>query len=64
MIDILIGIYKEQYDMRYDPKTKTLFIYTPMLVKDYVHLKRLIKIKIKEIEDIRIIGSSRWEKIY
>lgn len=58
MINELMKKYK-QYRMRYDPSNKTLFIYTPMLVKDYVNLKNIIKRYKLEIEDIRLIGSNK-----
>ena len=55
MINELMKKY-EQYLMRYDPSNKTLFIYTSMLVKDYVNLKNIIKRHKLEVNDIRLMG--------
>lgn len=55
MINELMKKYG-QYLMRYDPSNKTLFIYTSMLVKDYVNLKNIIKRHKLEVNDIRLMG--------
>lgn len=58
MLGELIKKYS-QYNMRYDPQYKVLFIYTPMLVKDYVNLKNIIKKYELEVKDIMILGRNR-----
>lgn len=55
MLYQLILMYSH-YHMRYDPRDTTLYIYKPMLVKDYVNLKNIIKEYQLEVKDIRIIG--------
>ena len=55
MIGKIIEMYSP-YRMRYDLSSKILFIYTPMLVVDYVNLKLLLKIYKADVKDIRIVG--------
>lgn len=57
MLGKIIEMYS-QYRMRYDPLNKILFIYTPMLVVDYVNLKLLLKIHKIDVKDIRIMGGN------
>lgn len=58
MINKIIDFYYP-YRMRYDVKDKTLLIYTPMYVSDYVNLKRLLKIYKCDVKDIRILGKEK-----
>lgn len=51
MIHALIFKYR-QYDMRYNSENKTLYIYSPMLVKDYVNIKNIIREYDLDVENI------------
>ena len=55
MLKQLIRKYSH-YNIRYYPPKKILFIQKPMLVKDYVNLKNIIKKYKLEVNDIRIGG--------
>ncbi len=54
MIARIIEAYK-QYDLRYDTVDKMLVSYTPMLVKDLIKIKSIIKKYRLNISEIRII---------
>lgn len=55
MSDILEKYSK--YDLYFDVKDKILFIYKPMLVKDFESLKSDLKLLKNKVNEIRIVGS-------
>ena len=54
MIELILEKYKK-YDLHYNTITKILYVYKPMLVKDFVELKEIIKDYEVDIKEIRII---------
>lgn len=54
MIYEIMEKYKH-YNLRYDVVDKILFVYEPMLVKDFVNLKNIIREYEVDIKEIRII---------
>lgn len=58
MINAIIERYKE-YGFRYDVKDKMLITHKPILVKDFINIKNIIREYNLEIDEIRIIGRCR-----
>lgn len=54
MIELIFKKYGH-YNLRYDPKSKILYVREPMLVKDFTELKNIIKEYEVEITEIVII---------
>jgi len=54
LIELILEKYKK-YDLHYNTITKILYVYKPMLVKDFVELKEIIKDYEVDIKEIRII---------
>lgn len=53
-ITALLDRYRE-YDIKYDVPSKTIIVRKPMLVKDYVNMKNIIREYKLDVKDI-IIG--------
>ena len=54
MINKIINKYKK-YDLYYDAYYKILFTYKPMLVKDFVNIKNIIRDYNLDVKEIRIV---------
>lgn len=58
-MDYKMEIIKEmfkRYSIDYDKECKVLNVNQPILVEDFIYLKRLIALTNLEIQDIRVFG--------
>lgn len=54
MIDLLLVAYKK-YNLSYDPTTRRLVSYVPILMRDFMTIKYIIKKHDLPIDEIRVI---------
>lgn len=54
-LDIIKEMFKK-YNLDYDNECKVLSVNQPILVEDFIYLKRLIALSNLNIQDIRVYG--------
>lgn len=63
-MNLVLDLFKG-FEVEYDWRNKIIIINKPMPVKDFVYLKKLIKITTEDVADIRLYGDNlskkRWE---